>query len=76
MLQAQSVRQVARLSVGGPRVRIVPSNAYGKVPLHIGAATVALAESASAIHPGRLRTLTFAGQPSASVAPGACSAPP
>ena len=71
VLQAQTVRQVARLSVGGPRVRIVLSNAYGKVPLRIGAATVALAESASAIRPGSLRTLTFAGQPSASVAPGA-----
>lgn len=71
VLQAQTVRQVARLSVGGPRVRIVLSNAYGKVPLRIGAATVALAESASAIRPDSLRTLTFAGQPSASVAPGA-----
>lgn len=70
-LQAQTVRQVARLSVGGPRVRIVLSNAYGKAPLRIGAATVALAESGSAIRPGSLRTLTFAGQPSASVAPGA-----
>ncbi|MEG1114856.1 MAG: GDSL-type esterase/lipase family protein, partial [Janthinobacterium sp.] len=71
VLQAQTVRQVARISVGGPRVRIVLSNAYGKVPLRIGAATVALAESASAIRPDSLRTLTFAGQPSASVAPGA-----
>lgn len=71
VLQAQTVRQVARLSVGGPRVRIVLSNAYGKVPLRIGAATVALAESASAIRPDSLRTLTFAGQPSANVAPGA-----
>ncbi|WP_215403181.1 SGNH/GDSL hydrolase family protein [Janthinobacterium sp. JC611] len=71
VLQAQTVRQVARLSVGGPRVRIVLSNAYGKVPLRIGAATVALAASGSAIEAGSLRTLTFAGQPSASVAPGA-----
>jgi len=71
VLHGHTVRQVARLSVGGPRLRIVLSNAYGKVPLRIGAATVALAESASAIRPGSLRTLTFAGQPSASVAPGA-----
>ncbi|WP_235501850.1 SGNH/GDSL hydrolase family protein [Janthinobacterium sp. Ant5-2-1] len=71
VLHGQTVRQVARLSVGGPRVRIVLSNAYGKVPLRIGAATVALAASASAIKPGSLRTLTFAGQPAASVAPGA-----
>ena len=71
VLHGQTVRQVARLSVGGPRVRIVLSNAYGKVPLRIGSATVALAESASAIRPDSLRTLTFSGQPSASVAPGA-----
>ncbi|WP_255206136.1 SGNH/GDSL hydrolase family protein [Janthinobacterium sp. BJB401] len=71
VLQAQTVRQVARLSVGGPRVRIVLSNAYGKAPLHIGTATVALAASGSAIQPGSLRTLTFSGQPAASVAPGA-----
>ena len=71
VLQAHTVRQVARLSVGGPRVRIVLSNAYGKVPLRIGAATVALAASASAIEAGSLRTLTFSGQPSATMAPGA-----
>jgi len=71
VLHGQTVRQVARISVGGPRVRIVLSNAYGKVPLRIGAATVALAASASAIEAGSLRTLTFAGQPSATMAPGA-----
>lgn len=71
VLHGQTVRQVARLSVGGPRVRIVLSNAYGKAPLRIGAATVALAASGSAIESGSLRTLTFTGQPSASVAPGA-----
>jgi lysophospholipase L1-like esterase len=70
VLHGQTVRQVARISVGGPRVRIVLSNAYGKVPLRIGAATVALAASASAIEAGSLRTLTFSGQPSATMAPG------
>ena len=71
VLHGQTVRQVARISVGGPRARIVLSNAYGKVPLRIGAATVALAASGSAIEAGSLRTLTFSGQTSASVAPGA-----
>ncbi|MDO8038742.1 SGNH/GDSL hydrolase family protein [Janthinobacterium sp. SUN137] len=71
VLHGHTVRQVARLSVGGPRVRIVLSNAYGKVPLRIGAAAVALAASGSAIEAGSLRALTFSGQPSASVAPGA-----
>jgi len=71
VLHGHTVRQVARLSVGGPRVRIVLSNAYGKVPLRIGAATVALAANGSAIEAASLRTLTFAGQPAASMAPGA-----
>lgn len=71
VLHGHTVRQVARLSVGGPRVRIVLSNAYGKVPLHIGTASVALAASGSAITPGSLRMLTFSGQPAATVAPGA-----
>ena len=71
VLHEHTVRQVARLSVGGPRVRIVLSNAYGKVPLRIGAATVALAASGSAIAAGSLRTLTFSGQPAATMAPGA-----
>lgn len=70
-LHGHTVRQVARISVGGPRVRIVLSNAYGKVPLRIGAATVALAASGSAIEAASLRTLTFSGQPSATMAPGA-----
>ncbi|MNK45542.1 multifunctional acyl-CoA thioesterase I and protease I and lysophospholipase L1 [compost metagenome] len=71
VLHGQTVRQVARLSVGGPRVRIVLSNAYGKAPLRIGAATVALAAAGSAIEAGSLRTLTFSGQPAANMAPGA-----
>ena len=71
VLHGHTVRQVARISVGGPRVRIVLSNAYGKVPLHVGAATVALADGASAIRPGSLHTLTFAGQRAATTAPGA-----
>ena len=71
VLHDQTIRQVARISVGGRRVRIVLSNAYGKAPLRIGAASVALAQNGSAIRPHSLRRLTFAGQPSASVAPGA-----
>ncbi|MGK5078678.1 SGNH/GDSL hydrolase family protein [Janthinobacterium sp. HLX7-2] len=71
VLHGQTVRQVARVSVGGQRVRIVLSNAYGHVPLHIGAASVALADNGSAIRPHSLRMLTFAGQPSATLAPGA-----
>lgn len=71
VLHHQTVRQVARISVGGRRVRIGLSNAYGKAPLRIGAASVALAAHGSAIRPDSLRRLTFAGQPTATLAPGA-----
>lgn len=62
-LEAQTVRQVARLSLGGPRIRVVLSNAYGRQPLGIGRATVALSAADGATVPGSVRTLTFAGQP-------------
>lgn len=42
-LRDQTIRQVARVSVGGSRVRVEFSNEYGTRPLLIGAAHVALA---------------------------------
>src|ERR1700744_6407508 len=42
-LWKQTVRQTARLSIGGSRVRIVVSNEYGKTPLTIGATNIGLA---------------------------------
>ncbi|WP_308924232.1 SGNH/GDSL hydrolase family protein [Janthinobacterium sp. J1-1] len=70
-LHDQTVRQVARVSVGGQRVRIVLSNAYGATPLTIGAATLALAAEGYAIVPGSLRAVTFGGHSGATIAPGA-----
>lgn len=70
-LNDQTVRQVARLSVGGQRVRIVLSNAHGATPLTIDAATLALAAEGSAIVPGSLRAMTFGGHSGATIAPGA-----
>ena len=70
-LHDQTVRQVARVSVGGQRLRIVLSNAHGATPLTIGAATLALALEGSAIVPGSLRAMTFGGHSGATIAPGA-----
>ena len=67
----QTVRQVGRVSIGGNRVRIVVSNEYGKFPLTIGAAHVALAGAGSAIAAGSDRKLTFSGQDSITIPPGA-----
>jgi lysophospholipase L1-like esterase len=70
-LRDQTVRQVARISLGGQRVRIVLSNAYGRQPLAIGSATVALSGSDAAIVSDSLRSVTFGGQVSATIPPGA-----
>jgi lysophospholipase L1-like esterase len=70
-LQDQTLRQVARISLGGKRIRIVLSNAYGRQQLVIGAEQVALAGKGSATMPGTDRRITFGGKTSAVVPPGA-----
>jgi lysophospholipase L1-like esterase len=67
----QTVRQVARVSIGGARVRVVLSNEYGSRPLTVGAAHLALAGKSAAITPGSDRVLTFGGQRTAIIPPGA-----
>src|SRR5271154_3603394 len=42
VLGDQTVRQIARISVGGDQVRVVISNEYGARPVTIGSASVAL----------------------------------
>jgi lysophospholipase L1-like esterase len=70
-LRNQTIRQVARVSLGGRRVRVELSNEYGEQPLVIGAARVALAGEKGALAPGSDRALTFGGRPSVTVPPGA-----
>jgi hypothetical protein len=53
------VRQIAGVSIGGNRVRVVLSNEYGSKPLVIGAAHVALAGSGATIVAGSDRALSF-----------------
>ncbi|MBZ5580297.1 MAG: SGNH/GDSL hydrolase family protein [Acidobacteriia bacterium] len=67
----QTVRMVVRTSIGGQRLRVEFSNAYGVEALRLGAAHVALHEKDSAIIPGSDRALMFDGKPSASIPPGA-----
>ena len=70
-LRNQTLRQIARVSLGGSRIRVVISNEYGSRPLVIGAAHVALGDDGVTIVPGSDRALTFSGQPSATIPPGA-----
>ncbi|WP_333907528.1 SGNH/GDSL hydrolase family protein [Delftia acidovorans] len=71
VLQDQTVRQVARISLGGPRLRIVLSNAYGGQPVTVGRATVAKPLPEGAIDAGSLQAVTFGGGAQATIAAGA-----
>lgn len=70
-LRDQTVRQVARISLGGDRLRIAFSNEYGKLPLVIGAVHVAIAGANGDTVAGSDHTLTFGGKPGITVPPGA-----
>ncbi|MFI8717688.1 SGNH/GDSL hydrolase family protein [Stenotrophomonas sp. NPDC077464] len=63
-LHDQTFRQTARISLGGPRLRIRLSNAYGTTPLRIGAASVAGSVDRAP------QALRFDGQPGTVIAPG------
>ena len=67
----QTLRQVVRTSIGGDRVRIVLSNAFGTAPLEIGAAHVALRDRDAAVRPASVRALTFGGSAAGRIRPGA-----
>lgn len=67
----QTVRMITPVSIGGSRVRVQLSNAFGATPLAIGAAHVALRAKESAVLPGSDRALMFSGQPSFTIPPGA-----
>lgn len=67
----QTLRQIARVSIGGERVRVVLSNKYGSRPLKIGAAQLALSAGESKIVTGSDRALTFSGKKSLVIPAGA-----
>lgn len=63
-LHDKTFRQTARISLGGARLRVRLSNAYGTQPLRIGAVSIS-ARMGGAPHP-----LSFDGQPSVVIGPG------
>jgi lysophospholipase L1-like esterase len=66
----QTLRQIVHTSLGGDRVRIVLSNAFGTAPLSIGAAHVAIREKDAATVAKSDRALAFGGSPSINIPPG------
>src|ERR1700754_1273374 len=55
VIEGQTVRQIARISVGGEQLRIVLSNEFGTRPVTIGAATVAMSAGGDAVDPATVK---------------------
>ena len=70
-LVGSTVRQIVHTSIAGKALRIHFTNEFGTEPLRIDAASIALSAGKSAIQPGSLRAVTFGGQPSIVIPPGA-----
>jgi hypothetical protein len=66
-----TLRLIVHISAGGEQVRVRISNTFGAGPLAIGAAHIARRDKDEAIAAGTDRALTFGGQPSFTVPPGA-----
>jgi len=71
-----SLRQVVRTTVEGGQLRVRVSNLFGKEPLRLDAASVALVQpgtgnGAPQLQPGTVRTLSFEGRRELTVASGA-----
>ena len=71
VFENQTIRLVVRPTIGGDRVRIRLSNAFGTAALTIGSAHIALTKDKSSIVPESDHALTFGGRPSVSIPPGA-----
>ena len=74
VLHDQTVRQVARVSLGGQRLRIVLSNAHGREPVTVGKTTLAqpaIEGLEGAVAADSLRSVTFDGKEVATILPGA-----
>jgi lysophospholipase L1-like esterase len=70
-LTNQTMREIVHLSIGGERVRVRLSNAFGTAPLIVGAAHIAVRDTGELIVPGSGGPLTFGGRPAITIAAGA-----
>jgi lysophospholipase L1-like esterase len=70
-LSDSTLRQIVHVSIGGSRLRVRFSNAFGSGPVEIAAAAVAMAGDRGAIQPDSSRSLSFEGRPAVTIAPGA-----
>lgn len=68
--RGQTIRNIVITSVGGSMVRVRFTNAFGVVPLRIGAAAIGVERSGAALARGTSFALSFGGRPSVVIAPG------
>ncbi len=66
-----TLRQIVRVTLGGKKLRVRFSNAFGKDPLTLTSAHVALSAGASGIQLQTDKQLTFNGSPSVTIPAGA-----
>jgi hypothetical protein len=71
VFESQTIRMIVRSTIGGERVRIRLSNAFGTSALKIGAAHIAIAAQVSKTVPESDHTLTFGGASSINIPPEA-----
>ena len=70
VFDGQTIRQVLRINGSGKKIRVRFSNELGTQDLVIGAAHIAVVQSGVSIKPETDRVLTFAGQPTVTIAAG------
>jgi lysophospholipase L1-like esterase len=66
-----TLRQLVHVSVGGTKLRVRFSNAFGTTPLVLSTAHVAKSMGRGSVKDGSDKALTFAGSPAVSIPPGA-----
>src|SRR5579863_3504642 len=64
-------RNVVRITAGGASLRVELTNEFGTRPLTVGAAHIALSAGKDATQAGSDHALSFSGQPSVIIPPGA-----
>lgn len=67
----QTLREIIHTTIGGTKVRIRVSNLFGTTSLTIGAAHIAVRDAGNGVVAATDHALTFSGQPSIAIPPGA-----
>lgn len=66
----QTLRMILSTRVGGSAVRVQLGNRHGTEPVVLGDVTFAERDAGAALVPESVRTLTFSGSPTVTIAPG------